>query len=104
MSTKGDVRRIRSYCALCQSMCPIVCHVEKEKLIRISADKEHPHATPLCPKGLAGPELVYDAQRLLYPLRRTRRKDDPDPGWTRISWDEALAETAQALSYVKGNI
>ncbi len=101
MPQKGKVRRVRSYCAVCQSMCPIVCHVENDKLVRVSADKEHPHATPLCPKGLAGPELVYDAQRLQYPLRRTRPKDDPDPGWKRISWDEALEEVAQRLMQIK---
>ena len=37
------------------------------------------------------------SDRLLYPLRRTRPKGDPDPGWQRISWDEALDETAAAL-------
>jgi anaerobic selenocysteine-containing dehydrogenase len=30
-------------------------------------------------------------------LRRTRPKGDPDPGWRRISWEEALDETAAAL-------
>src|SRR5439155_4859565 len=44
----------------------------------------------LCVKGRAAPELVYAADRLLHPLRRTRPKGDPDPGWVRISWDEAL--------------
>jgi anaerobic selenocysteine-containing dehydrogenase len=34
---------------------------------------------------------------LLYPVRRTRPKGDPDPGWRRISWDEALDETAEAM-------
>ena len=29
--------------------------------------------------------------------RRTRPKGDPDPGWQRISWDEALDETATAM-------
>jgi len=34
---------------------------------------------------------------LLYPMRRTRPKGDPDPGWRRITWDEALNETATAM-------
>jgi anaerobic selenocysteine-containing dehydrogenase len=34
---------------------------------------------------------------LLYPLRRTRPKGDPDPGWQRISWHEALDMTASAM-------
>jgi hypothetical protein len=43
------------------------------------------------------PELVEAADRLLFPLRRTRPKGDADPGWRRIGWDEALDETATAL-------
>jgi anaerobic selenocysteine-containing dehydrogenase len=34
---------------------------------------------------------------LLYPLKRTRPKGDPDAGWQRISWDEALDLTASHL-------
>ena len=48
-------------------------------------------------KGRAAPELVYHRDRLLYPLKRTRPKGDPDPGWQRISWDEALELTAARL-------
>jgi anaerobic selenocysteine-containing dehydrogenase len=40
---------------------------------------------------------VYHPDRLLHPLKRTRPKGDPDPGWVRISWDEALAASARAL-------
>jgi anaerobic selenocysteine-containing dehydrogenase len=33
---------------------------------------------------------VYAPDRILHPLRRTRPKGEADPGWERISWDEAL--------------
>ena len=39
-------------------------------------------------------------ERLTHPLRRTRPKGDPDPGWERISWDEALDLTAAAMRRV----
>src|SRR5690606_37263737 len=57
----------------------------------------HPTGQALCAKGRAAPELVYHPDRLLYPLKRTRPKGDPDPGWQRISWDEALDLTASNL-------
>lgn len=101
MNSKDDMVRIRSYCAQCQSLCPILCHVETGRLIKVTSDKDHPHATALCPKGLAGPELVYDSQRLKYPLKRTRPKGDPDPAWKRISWDEALETIVQRLNQIK---
>jgi anaerobic selenocysteine-containing dehydrogenase len=44
--------------------------------------------------------LVYHSDRLLYPLKRTRPKGDPDPGWQRISWDEAMELTAASLSAI----
>jgi anaerobic selenocysteine-containing dehydrogenase len=91
----------RSYCAQCQSLCPIICHIQDGRLVKITRDTDHPHATPLCPKGLAGPELVYDPQRLKYPLKRTRPKGDPYPGWEKISWNEALDTIARRLNEIK---
>jgi anaerobic selenocysteine-containing dehydrogenase len=38
---------------------------------------------------------------LNYPLKRTRPKDDPDPGWQRVSWDEALHDIAERLNFVR---
>jgi anaerobic selenocysteine-containing dehydrogenase len=65
-------------------------------------DKEHPNSVgALCPKALAGPELVYSEDRLLYPMKRTRPKGDSDPGWQRISWEEALPMAAQRLNEIK---
>ncbi len=93
--------KIRSYCAQCQSSCPIICTVEEGRLVKVSRDPDHPHSTPLCPKGLAGPELVYNSQRLRYPLKRTRPKGDPDPGWQRISWEEAMATITEKLREIK---
>jgi anaerobic selenocysteine-containing dehydrogenase len=36
----------------------------------------------------------------LFPLRRTRPKGYLDPGWRRISWDEALDETAATMRQI----
>ena len=98
---KNDSDYIMSYCAQCQSTCPIICTVKEGKLIKVSRNPDHPNTTALCPKGLAGPELVYNSQRLRYPLKRTRPKGDPDPGWKRISWDEAMQTVTQKLNEIK---
>ena len=52
------------------------------------------------PRDARRPELVYHPERLTHPLRRTRPKGDADPGWERISWDEALDLTAAAMRRV----
>jgi anaerobic selenocysteine-containing dehydrogenase len=90
-------RRIPGFCALCTSRCGCEAVVEDGRLVAIEPDPSHPTGKALCAKGRASPELVEAPDRLLYPLRRTRPKGDPDPGWRRISWDEALDETAAAL-------
>lgn len=100
-SDAGKVQRVKSYCAQCGSLCPIVCQVKDGILVKVTADKGHPNANSLCPKGISLPELVYNKQRLQYPMQRTKPKGDPNPGWKRISWDEALNTIAARLKEIK---
>lgn len=92
-----SVQRIPGYCALCISRCGSIAVVEDGRFVALEPDPSHPTGKALCAKGRAAPELVYHPDRLLYPLKRTRPKGDPDPGWERISWDEALDLTAERL-------
>src|SRR5256885_6495842 len=97
MSAHQTTQRIPGYCALCRSHCGCISVVEDGRLIAVEPAPSHPTGQALCAKGRAAPELVYHPERLLYPMRRTRPKGDPDPGWQRISWDEALDLTATTL-------
>ncbi len=92
-----DTRRIPAYCPLCVSRCGCEAVVEDGRLVALEPDPSHPTGKALCAKGRAAPEMIDARDRLLFPLRRTRPKGDPDPGWRRISWDEALDETASTL-------
>jgi anaerobic selenocysteine-containing dehydrogenase len=84
-----------------KSRCAVICHVEDGKLLEVSKDIEHPNCLNLCPKGMAAPELVNHPERLRYPLRRTNPKTAEDPGWERITWDEALGAISRKLLDVK---
>jgi len=97
MTVQTHVERIPGYCALCISRCGAIAVVEHGRFVALEPDPSHPTGQALCAKGRAAPELVYHQDRLLYPLKRTRPKGDPDPGWQRISWDEALELTASRL-------
>jgi anaerobic selenocysteine-containing dehydrogenase len=90
-------RLVRGYCALCTAHCATVATVENGRVTRLDPDPDHPNGGVMCIKGKAAPELVYHPDRLNYPLRRTRPKGDPDPGWERVSWDRALDEIARRL-------
>ena len=85
---------------MCVSHCGVVATVSEGVLTKVTPDPAHPNGG-ICVKGTAAPELVYAPDRLRHPMVRTRPKDDPDPGWARISWDEALALTASRLLEIK---
>src|SRR5260221_3731744 len=100
MADPTSTQRIHGYCGLCIARCGAVAVVEDGRFTRLGPDPGHPTGQALCAKGRAAPELVYHRERLTYPLRRTRPKGDPDPGWERIGWDEALNLTAAAMRRV----
>jgi anaerobic selenocysteine-containing dehydrogenase len=98
MSAGGSTsERVSTYCALCVSRCGAIATVEDGRFVRLDPDPSHPTGQALCAKGRAGPELVHHRDRLKHPLKRTRPKGDPDPGWKAIGWDEALELTASRL-------
>ena len=89
--------RIPGFCPLCRSRCGCISVVENGRLVAVEPDPSHPTGANLCVKGRAAPELVHAPDRLLYPMRRTRPKSDPDAGWVQVGWDEALDWTAARL-------
>ena len=94
--------RTPGFCALCKSRCgAILVTDEAGRFVGQEPDPSHPTGRALCVKGRAAADIVYNPQRLLYPLKRTRPKGDPDPGWQRISWDEALDSIALALDRIR---
>src|SRR5437763_9011571 len=97
LADKSSDQRIPGYCAMCVSRCGSIAVVENGRFVALEPDPSHPTGKALCAKGRAAPELVYHSDRLLYPLKRTRPKGDPNPGWERISWDEALDLIAARL-------
>jgi anaerobic selenocysteine-containing dehydrogenase len=92
---------VRGYCALCTAHCATITTVENGRVVRLDPDHDHPHGGVMCIKGKAAPELLYHSDRLDHPLKRTRPKGDPDPGWQRVGWDEALDDIAKRLLKIR---
>ncbi|HEY1412137.1 MAG TPA: molybdopterin-dependent oxidoreductase, partial [Rhodopila sp.] len=101
MADAVNQQKIQGYCALCIARCGSISTVQDGRFIALDPDPSHPTGQALCAKGRAAPELVYSPDRLLHPLKRTRPKGDPDPGWQQISWEEALDTTASAMRRIE---
>jgi anaerobic selenocysteine-containing dehydrogenase len=100
VAAKNSTQQIPGYCGLCIARCGYIAGVENGTFVSIESDPAHPTGEALCAKGRAAPELVHHPDRLTHPLKRTRPKQDPDPGWQRISWNEALDLTSAAMKEV----
>lgn len=87
-------------CGICDSICGMKATVVDGVLKFVEGLPEDLHGHgKLCGKGKSAPGVVYDPDRLKYPMKRTNPKKgwNEDPGWVRISWNEALDLVAQKL-------
>lgn len=91
------------FCTLCRSRCGSINHIENGRLVSVSPLPSHPTGRAICAKGRAAPEIAHSTRRLQTPLRRTKPKTDPDPGWMPITWDEALDEIAARFNDIRGS-
>ena len=95
--------RTPGFCALCKSRCGSMLITRDGRFVGQEPNPDHPTGKALCIKGRSAAEIVYSSQRQLYPLMRTNPKGARDPGWRRISWDEALDRTAEALNRIRAS-
>ena len=63
----------------------------------LNRDPSHPTGKVLCIKGKEASAITAHPDRLRHPMMRTNPKGSADPGWRRITWDEALAKVADRL-------
>lgn len=89
------------YCTLCRSRCGTINVVANDALLEVRPNPSHPTGKAICLKGKSAPELLHSADRILFPMRRTNPKHHPDPGWKRITWEEALSEVTDRLQHAK---
>ena len=92
--------RTPTFCALCVSRCGATAVSIDGRFTALEPDRGHPTGRALCVKGKAAPAIVSHPDRVLHPLRRTAPQGAGDPGWERISWDDALDTIAARLTAV----
>ncbi len=97
----SELHTVRGYCALCTAHCATIATVKDGRVVSLDPDHDHPNGGVMCIKGKAAPELVYNPDRLNYPLKRTRAKGNGDPGWQRVSWETTLDDIANRLKGIR---
>jgi anaerobic selenocysteine-containing dehydrogenase len=77
--------------------CGVWVTVQNGRVIKTEGDESaFQSAGSHCSKGQASVQAAYHPARLTYPLKRTNPKGQ-DPGWQRITWDEAYQLTADGI-------
>ncbi len=81
---------VKTNCFECHAKCGVLCEVDKDgTLVSVKGNPEDPRSQGrLCGKGLSATKILYDPERLRWPLRRKGERGAGD--WERITWDEAL--------------
>ena len=97
---------IPTVCSNCFSFCPIKAHRVNGVVVKIEGNPDDPLTQGrICPRGLSGINILYDPNRLDYPVKRTNPEKGigVDPKWERITWDEALTTIAERLMQVRSD-
>lgn len=84
---------VHTFCRICEPSCGLVAEVTDGRLVKLTPDRDHPVTKGFaCHKGLAAVDVHRDPDRLDAPMVRAL-----DGTWETVTWDEAMAETADRL-------
>jgi len=82
------LRVLPTTCGLCAAGCGILAYLDGDRCVQILGNPDHPvNKGSICARGLAGLNLVYDPERLHFPMKRIGLRGEGL--WSRITWDEA---------------
>lgn len=95
-----DATYIPTYCEMCFWKCGVVAKVVDGKVVTLYGNPLHPNSRgKLCAKGNSGIGLLYDEDRLKYPMISTGKRGEGK--YKRASWDEALNLVAEKMTMIK---
>lgn len=104
----GPVKKLRagveawvpSVCLQCTAGCGILVRTMEGRALKIEGNPEHPsNRGTICPKGQAGLQVLYDPDRIRYPLKRAGERGSGR--WERIGWDDAIGMAVEQLRDIR---
>lgn len=85
----------------CHIGCQVLVYEKDGKVVKVEGDPDAPfNQGTLCPRCLAVTEMMYDPNRVIYPMKR-KPEDRGKDTWERCTWDEALDEIAEKFNSIK---
>ena len=85
-------------CGVCDNTCGMLAYVRDGRIKWIEGNPADALGGEgeICVKGASAMRVLYDPDRLKWPLKRTNPKKgkDEDPGWVKITWEEAFKTIA----------
>lgn len=94
--TQKDETVAGGICEMCFWRCQLVGKRRDGRLVKLEGNpKSIDNGAQICARGNAGIKLLYDPDRLKYPLKNVGERGNPV--WKRISWEEALNECSARL-------
>ncbi len=98
--TFADEKVYGGVCEMCFWRCQLVGRKRGDRLVKLEGNpKSIDNGKSICARGNAGTQLLYDPDRLKYPMKNIGKRGAPQ--WKRISWEEALDECGKRLNAVK---
>ncbi len=92
----AKAKQIRTVCPYCGCGCNIILHVQDNRAVRVTVNRQlPPNFGRFCVKGASAYEFISHADRLKTPLIKKDRK------FVQASWDEAFSLVAQRFLEIK---
>lgn len=100
LDTRGDAQGFAFHCSNCQGNCAWKVYAKDGVVTREEQSAAYPSVNPNipdanprgCNKGIVHSRQMYQADRLLHPLKRAGKRGEGK--WERVSWDAALDDIA----------
>jgi len=80
--------------------CALLVGVKDNQIVKVKGDPDgFLNRGYICPKGIASPDRLNHPDRLRHPLKRIGARGEGK--WEKITWEEALAYTADNLNRIR---
>ncbi len=98
-STGDGTKDVFTACGMCVNKCGVIARVRNGRIHKLDPNPDYIKSRGmLCARGNAGVKVVYDPDRLKYPLIRVGKRGEGK--WRRASWEEALDLVATKMTEI----